>query len=86
VTYAGQPLTLTPKEYQLLECFLRSPDRVFSQEALLDRLWELDRLSGKETIKTHIMNLRRKLQAAGCAENAIETVYGIGYRLHAPSL
>jgi DNA-binding response OmpR family regulator len=81
-TYTNQPLSLTPKEYRLLECFLRSPGKVFSRSDLLDKLWELDALSGEETIKTHIANLRRKLKAAGCSEEAIETVYGLGYRLN----
>ncbi len=81
-TYARQPLTLTPKEYRILECFLRNPAQVFSRAALLDKLWALDQLAGEETIKTHITNLRRKLKEVGCPENAIETVYGIGYRLN----
>jgi two-component system, OmpR family, response regulator QseB len=81
VTYAETVLALTPKEYRILECFLRSPVQVLSRAALLDKLWDLDQLSGEETIKTHITNLRRKLKEAGCPENAIETVYGVGYRL-----
>jgi DNA-binding response OmpR family regulator len=82
VTYAGQLLSLTPKEYRILECLLRSPAQVFSRTALLDKLWELDQLSGEETIKTHILNLRRKLKTVGCREDVIETVYGLGYRLN----
>ena len=85
VTYVEQALTLTPKEYRILECFLRSPSQVFSRAALLDKLWDLDQSSGEETIKTHITNLRRKLKEAGCSETAIETVYGVGYRLNSAS-
>lgn len=85
VTYADQALMLTPKEYRILECFLRSPSQVFSRAALLDKLWDLDQSSGEETIKTHITNLRRKLKEAGCPETAIETVYGVGYRLNSAS-
>lgn len=83
VTYAGVPLSLTPKEYMILECFLRTPNQVLTRSSILDRLWELDKASGEETIKTHITNLRRKLKAAGSPEDLIETVYGLGYRLHA---
>jgi two-component system, OmpR family, response regulator QseB len=82
VTYAEHDLTLTPKEYRILECFLRSPAQVFSRTALLDKLWDLDQCSGEETIKTHITNLRRKFKAVGCPEDIIETIYGIGYRLN----
>ncbi len=85
VTYAEQVLSLTPKEYRILECFLRSPTQVYSRAALLDKIWELDQLSGEETIKTHILNLRRKFEAVGCLEDVIETVYGLGYRLRSLS-
>ncbi len=81
VTYADQLLSLTPKEYRILECLLRTPVQVFSRAALLNKLWEIDQLSGEKTIKTHITNLRRKLKTAGCSEEMIETLYGLGYRL-----
>jgi two-component system, OmpR family, response regulator QseB len=82
VTYADQALPLTPKEYLILECFIRHPAQVFTRPMLLDKLWELDRASGEETIKTHITNLRRKLKQVGGSEDLIQTVYGVGYRLH----
>ena len=78
VTYGNQPVSLTPKEYMILECFLRNPDRVLTRTAILDKLWDFDRSSGEGTVKTHITNLRSKLKAAGSSENFIETVYGIG--------
>ncbi len=81
VTCTGIPLELTSKEYMLLEYFLLHPDRVISRSALLDRLWEFDKISGEQTIKTHLTNLRRKLKQAGCQKDLIETVYGVGYRL-----
>jgi DNA-binding response OmpR family regulator len=83
VAHAGKDLSLTPKEYMLLECFLRNPLQMLTRSFLLDRLWELDKTAGEETIKTHLTNLRRKLKTAGAAENMIETVYGVGYRLQA---
>jgi DNA-binding response OmpR family regulator len=81
VTYAGKALSLTPKEYMILELFLRNPTRVFSRSLLLEKLWEFAQLPGEETIKTHITSLRRKLKEAGSSEELIETVYGLGYRL-----
>lgn len=81
VFYAQVPLSLTPKEFLLLECFLRSPERVLTKESLLDRLWELDSLSSQETVKTHLTNLRRKLRTAGAGSDFIQTIYGVGYRL-----
>jgi two-component system, OmpR family, response regulator QseB len=79
--YAGKPLSLTPKEYMILECFLRNPTQVLTRSVILDKLWEFDKLSGEETVKTHITNLRKKLRAAGSSDDFIETVYGVGYRL-----
>ncbi|MFM2303800.1 MAG: hypothetical protein RLZZ135_1210, partial [Cyanobacteriota bacterium] len=60
---------------------LRHPQEVITKSALLDKLWEFDRLSGAETVKTHLTNLRRKLKEVGCKTDPIKTVYGIGYRL-----
>jgi two-component system, OmpR family, response regulator QseB len=81
VSHEGNLLSLTPKEYLILEYFLRHPRQIVTRSAILDQLWEFDNSSGEGTIKTHITNLRQKLKAAGSKENLIETVYGIGYRL-----
>jgi DNA-binding response OmpR family regulator len=81
VTYAGSMLSLTPKEYMILEYFLRNPNRIVTRSTILDKLWEFDKSSGEGSIKTHITNLRNKLRASGSSEDLIENVYGIGYRL-----
>ncbi|MBP0016808.1 MAG: response regulator transcription factor [Cyanobacteria bacterium SBLK] len=80
-TYNGRDLTLTPKEFLLLQCFLEYPKQVFTRRKLLERLWEIDSLSGEGTIKTHINNLRQKIVSVGGDRKIIETVYGVGYRL-----
>ncbi len=76
-------LSLSPKEYGLLELLLRHPQRIFSNTMLLERLWSLEDVPGEETIRTHIKRLRRKLKQAG-VEDMIENVYGMGYRLKPP--
>jgi two-component system, OmpR family, response regulator QseB len=81
VSYGDRVLSLTPKEYIILDYLLRHPQEVITKSALLDKLWEFERLSGEETIKTHLTNLRRKLKEVGCKIDPIETVYGVGYRL-----
>lgn len=82
VTYASQALHLTPKEFSVLELFLRNNQRVFSRSAIIDHLWGADEDPPEEnTIKSHIKSLRQKLKAAGANYDLIETVYGIGYRL-----
>jgi DNA-binding response OmpR family regulator len=80
VTYADKPLNLTPKEYLLLELFLRNPERVFSRGYILQHLWTFDDPPLEESVKAHIKGLRQKLKAVG-AVDWIENVYGIGYRL-----
>jgi diguanylate cyclase (GGDEF)-like protein len=80
VTYRSAILTLTPKEYGLLELFLRNSRRVFSCSHILEHLWAYD-APGEEAVRTHIKGLRHKLKAAGAPPDFIETVYGIGYRL-----
>lgn len=81
VTYGDNLLSLTPKEYLILEYFLRHPRQVLTRSAILDQLWEFDNSSMEGTVKTHITNLRRKIKDAGGSGSEIETVYGIGYRL-----
>jgi DNA-binding response OmpR family regulator len=83
VTYGNEILRLTPKEYQLLELFLRKPQRVLSRTMILDQLWSFDEPPGEETIKVHIKDLRKKLRNVGAPADFIETVYGVGYRLKA---
>ena len=81
VTYAGNIIFLTPKEYMILEYFLRNPNQVITRSLIIDQLWEFDKSSGEGSIKTHITNLRNKLRACGSSEELIENIYGIGYRL-----
>ncbi|NJR60013.1 MAG: response regulator [Cyanobacteria bacterium CRU_2_1] len=81
VTYEAKPLALTPKEYALLELFLRNSRRVFSCSMILEHLWSYEEMPGEEAVRTHIKGLRQKLKAVGAPSDVIETVYGIGYRL-----
>ncbi|MDJ0734275.1 MAG: response regulator [Nostocaceae cyanobacterium] len=81
VTYGEQELSLTPKEYALLELFLRNSRRVFSCGMILEHLWSYEDTPGEEAVRTHIKGLRMKLKAVGASADLIETVYGIGYRL-----
>lgn len=81
VTFGEQVISLTATEYNLLELFLRNPDRIFSRSAILDRLWGFDDAPTDRAINTHIKDIRKKLKAGGLTEEIIETVYGMGYRL-----
>jgi DNA-binding response OmpR family regulator len=81
VTYAAKHLHLTPKEYGLLELFLRNPQRIYSRSALLDKIWSSVEFPGEEAVTTQIKGLRQKLKAVDMTVDLIETVYGLGYRL-----
>lgn len=81
VIYDQDFLSLTPKEYALLELFLRNSRRVFSCGMILEHLWSYEDTPGEEAVRTHIKGLRMKLRNVGAPSDLIETVYGIGYRL-----
>ncbi|MEA5450558.1 response regulator [Leptolyngbya sp. CCNP1308] len=81
VTYSGQVVPLTPKEYSLLELFLRHPQRVFSRSTILDHLWTIDDSPTEGAVTNLVKDLRNRLKRSGVIENVIQTVYGLGYRL-----
>lgn len=75
----GQEVVLTLKEYELLLFLMRSPEIVFSRDDLLVKIWGLSSLSETRTVDAHIKTLRQKLGSKGAL---IETVRGVGYKLH----
>jgi DNA-binding response OmpR family regulator len=84
VTYNGQPLSLTTKEYDLLELLLRDSYHVFSSDEIIDRLWSSDAFPAESTVRSHLRRLRHKLQAAGAPHDFISTIHGRGYYLKSP--
>ncbi len=84
VSYNGQSLTLTTKEYDLLELFLRDSYHVFSSDEIIDRLWSSDDFPAEATVRSHLRRLRHKLQAAGAPHDLIGTIHGRGYYLKPP--
>ncbi|HEY9670461.1 MAG TPA: response regulator transcription factor [Waterburya sp.] len=81
VSYDGSSLRLTPKEYSLLELFLRNGRRILSRSTIIERVWSMDEPPDEGTVKTHIKSLRKKLKVVGAPNDLIETVHGVGYRL-----
>lgn len=79
--FDGVPLDLTPVELRLLNTFARAPGRVFSRDQLLDKLYSDHRVVTDRTVDSHIRNLRRKLAQACPAEDPIQSLYGVGYKL-----
>jgi DNA-binding response OmpR family regulator len=83
VTKGGLELKLLPTEFALLEFLLRHPNQVFSQEALLDRVWPSQSDATSYALTSCIKRLRRKLDDKN-QESIIKTVYGVGYKLELP--
>lgn len=78
VTVDGTPVTLTLKEFSLLELLMKNPGVVFTREQLLERNWDYSYDGGTRTIDVHIQTLRSKL---GECASMIQTVRGVGYKL-----
>ncbi len=73
-------IDLLPKEFDLLEFFMRHPNQVFNTESLLERVWPSTSETSPEVVRTHMNRLRKKLTANGQRE-WFETVHGVGYKL-----
>jgi DNA-binding response OmpR family regulator len=80
VTRDGLPVSLSPKEYRLLELFMRHPRRVWSRDKLLEQVWGVDYFGDSKTVDVHIRWLREKLEANPSAPEHLITVRGFGYR------
>jgi DNA-binding response OmpR family regulator len=83
-TLNGQPLLLTPNEFKLLVTLVQHAGQTLSREQLLDQLHGVAFASFDRSIDSHIKNLRRKLAADPTMADAIETIYGLGYRFSHP--
>lgn len=75
----GRELSLTTKEFALLEFFMRHPDRVLDREYILEHVWDFNFNSFSNVVDVHVKNLRKKL-GQGDERVFIETVNGVGYR------
>jgi DNA-binding response OmpR family regulator len=80
VTKAGTEVALSKKEFAVLEFLLRHPKQVYSADALLRCVWTADETVGTETVKTHIKNIRAKLDSPG-KPSVLTTVFGVGYKV-----
>jgi DNA-binding response OmpR family regulator len=80
VSIDGRPVDLTRTEFDLLHLFVRNPGRVFSRNYLLDTVWGENYIPGDRSVDNAILRLRKKMGDLGYA---VETVWGVGYRLTA---
>ena len=82
---ASNEITLTPKEFALLEYLVRNKDRVCTRSRIIEHVWDIHFDSDTSVIDVYITFLRRKLEAAGCG-NIIQTIRGVGYIVREPGI
>lgn len=80
ISCLGQELSLSRREFALLEFLMANNGKVYSREQLLHRVWGENCSSGFRTVDVHVLWLRRKLEQAG-SKTRIDTVWGVGYKL-----
>ena len=80
VTSFDREITLSPKEFKLLELFMKNPKRVWSRDLILEKIWEIDFIGDTKTVDVHVRWLREKLEENPSAPKFIKTVRGFGYR------
>lgn len=80
VSRAGEPVTLTPRQFDLLAALVRSGGRAMSRRELIDLAWPDANGSGARTIDTHIWHLRHRLERDAAVPRHIMTVKKMGYR------
>ena len=81
VTIDGDPVTLTPTEFEILKLLLESPGRVFAPRDIYRRVWGGDAMGDERTIAVHIRHLREKLEIDPSAPRYITGVWGQGYKV-----
>ena len=79
-TVAGQEVTLTYKEFELLMYLMRHRSIAVSRDKLMETVWGYEFAGETRTVDMHIKTLRQKLESAGCTD-LIKTVRGIGYKI-----
>ncbi|MUG47691.1 response regulator transcription factor [Paenibacillus woosongensis] len=80
VTLHGKEVSLTAKEFDLLLFLAENPDRVYSKDALLDKVWGIENFGDSATVTVHVGKIRDKIQKDPSQHQFIETVWGAGYR------
>jgi len=81
VTVEGQPVSLTPTEFDLLAVLARHPGRPFTRAQLMDLVYDVAYAGYDRAIDSHIKNLRRKIEPDPREPRYVLTVYGVGYKM-----
>lgn len=80
VRIAGEQISLTAKEFELLKFFASNPEQVFTKTQLFRQVWDSSYIEDDNTVMVHIRKLRKKIEADPSNPQFIQTVWGIGYK------
>ena len=81
VTVDGEPITLTPIEYSILQLLMANPGKVFSTKALYEAVWQEAALGSEGAVAVHIRHLREKIEIDPSAPRYLKVIWGQGYKL-----
>ena len=81
VTVDGEPVSLTPLEYNILLLLMKNPGRVFSTSQIYELVWNDPSLGSENTVAVHIRHLREKLEIDPANPRYIKVVWGLGYKM-----
>ncbi len=81
VTLDGEPVSLTPKEYDILKLLISNPDRVFSPKEIYGTVWKEKPFGTDNTVAVHIRHLREKLEINPAEPRFIKVLFGQGYKM-----
>jgi DNA-binding response OmpR family regulator len=80
VTYEAKPLILAPREFDLLHFFLAHPDRVFTSDEIVERVWGVEFIGQPQVLYVQIRSLREKIEADPSDPQHLLTLRGVGYK------
>ena len=82
VKIGEEPVTLTKREYLILELLMSNPNKVFTKNNIFESVWNETFLGEDNAVNVHISNIRQKLAKINASQPYIQTVWGIGFKMH----
>ena len=83
VSVSGKPLSLTKREYLILELLMSNPKKIFTKNNIFESVWNEQFLGEDNAVNVHISNIRQKLSKLDPDETYIQTVWGLGFKMSA---
>lgn len=80
----GEPVNLTPLEFNILRLLMRHPGQVFSMTQIYEQVWNDTALGSENTVAVHIRHLREKIEIDPARPRYLKVVWGLGYKMEQP--